>query len=423
MQHHDSLLEQLKSASQPQEASTRIFLKVEDIQSSPHGPTVAIGIDLLKNERIHVRLNTIEERVADLSKNKRATIDKIQQQVKNQYAGAYARESLEIKRDKRHAAYLCFDHCVPTSHSNDGPATFRSHWAELMSADKQAEIIHGLATIQTRQAGTHKSGIKKDTAWIEFIEQVSTLVPQQTDLNLSLISKALNNHDDDGMPRSGYGMLQLLKDNSIYSEVKLFQNKKKVAYRDHYNQLIEFLTEVSAQESLNHLINHENNHKSKEVAILNDIAKVTLGALAGFKLHQQLFSNSDPHYLQTLRDLYADLKSGLIKVNLIGVRTILFGPDSTRNVIKKIQGSGPLSIYQKKYPISPDAPDSTVSVKVVYLPSTAAIHRHIDSNRPYAVFCLPTSSTATRTAYLLSDVSQKQLEWTHLRSLTDEDRK
>lgn len=373
------LVKQLKQTTNLLLTAVRLFLRVKAITASPCGHTFAYGIDLHTDEIIKIRLNTVDEGVDDLMRARQMNRELALKQVKSQYAGANSRDSLQTKRDKYQAAYLSFDRCIEIPSTEFGIKAYRSHWAELMSADPAAEVMFGLGHVHRQLSDHLLQNQKPGAAWTEIIETIKLLVPQYHEANHQNLMSALSPRDEQHRPREGYAVLQVYEQDQLQSEIKIFQHRKAVTHPDSQGQALSILQAVSAEETLDYYFNGFVSKTNTEFNISRDIARIILNVFCGHPVSASQFSSQTTDYLASLRQLYRRFKDQQLTVRLIAVRTILFGPYKIRSLLASNPQKGPLKLYQNNQ----------------FLPTVLVIQRHADSGRAFGVFALPAEQSSS----------------------------
>ena len=391
------LIKQLKQMTHPILSSFRLFLRVKSIAASSCGHTFAYGIDLNTDEIIKVRLNTVDEGVDDLMQARQMSRELALKQVKSQYTGANSRDSLQTKRDKYQAVYLSFDRCIEIPSTEFGIKAYRSHWAELMSADPAAEVMFGLGHVHRQLSDPVLQNQKPGAAWTEIVETIDVLVPQQQHSNHQSLMAALSPTDEQHRPREGYAVLQVYEQDQLQSEIKIFQHRKAVTHPDPQGQALSVLQAVSAEETLEYYFNGLVTKTNTEFNISRDIARIILNIFCGHPVSASQFSSQATDYLASLRQLYRRFKEQQLTVRLIAVRTILFGPYKIRSLLASNPQKGPLKLYQNNQ----------------FLPTILVIQRHADSGRAFGVFALPAEQASSFKPCTLSALPIDMAQYTY----------
>ena len=391
------LVKQLKQTASIVLTGIRLFVRVKAITASPCGHTFAYGIDLNTSEIIKIRLNTVDEGVDDLMQARQMSQELALKQVKSQYTGANSRDSLQTKRDKYQAAYLSFDRCIEIPSTEFGIKAYRSHWAELMSADPAAEVMFGLGHVHRQLSDPVLQNQKPGAAWTEIVETIDVLVPQQQHSNHQSLMAALSPMDEQHRPREGYVALQVYEQDQLQSEIRIFQHRKAVTHPDPQGQALSVLQAVSAEETLEYYFNGLVTKTNTEFNISRDIARIILNIFCGHPVSASQFSSQATDYLASLRQLYRRFKDQQLTVRLIAVRTILFGPYKIRSLLASNPQKGPLKLYQNNQ----------------FLPTILVIQRHADSGRAFGVFALPAEQASSFKPCTLSALPIDMAQYTY----------
>ena len=119
----------------------RVFMEVERFQlSRSGGDEWAVGRSITNpDERVMVRLSTVEERMTDLPLANEGRL-------RQSYEGENRRETMAEKAQSK-VRLIAFDGARSLGETEDGIKQYRAHWPQTMAAKPDAEVVAGLGSI------------------------------------------------------------------------------------------------------------------------------------------------------------------------------------------------------------------------------------------------------------------------------------
>lgn len=361
---------------------TRVFLHIDGIGQSSDGFEYAFGTNVLTKEKTKVRLNTLDERVQDIISTGRM---KSQQQAtevtKNQYENsAQPRKSLS-ERSKNNSTILSFDQSFEIQ-STDNYKTFRSHWAESISTNPNAQLIIAPAHLQFVNTNN-------PFGRVEIIEknfQIDAFSNKDDIKNMFM--SALNHEDDYSAERSG-NLNYILR--SKENNESLFNG----SLSSHLNQIdtgrglikVPANINITLTKLMKDPIVNNQNQLDPSVIFNHDLNRILVKHLLNQPFSHKLETN-DPQLQHFLKTLSAKLNKGEIYLDAYSSRNIFLGKDTVKMYRAKASRSlSPLKIYN----IDERDNSNNVVQHKGYLNAVIGIERHSDTLSPFITFTTPIS--------------------------------
>lgn len=395
----------LQIANQQKEIATpkRIFLKVEKI-TTKQGKTpqetfhVAYGYDLKTQQRIAIRLNTVQEYKQDLIEKNKMKPDEAEKKAKNAYTGSSSRESLIDKRDKRQAKFLSFDNCLLVGNVDNVPL-YRAHWSELASSKENCAIFEGMAYLHVREAklNSRNEVERKSIAHLNIIERIKTLELKNFEVNLKALRASLSTQFKNGMNRTGYATIELIDSNTgeLIAEPYVFQkNATEVRFDPNTGEEYNFSTPVTPDESLHDFMNSRYEGEPNSIFIERDFLRVLMPLYFGLQINKEAFYKQDSAYLDHLTSLYQKAKAGLITVRLVSIHQVYMGTERRNALVKNIN-KGLIKAYSQVIYLQQAIGSLEQKQAIIrrYIPTFFVLQFHADTGNPYVAYNILSSLT------------------------------
>lgn len=350
----------------------RIFMRVESYSLSRDGSDDwVVGSSITNPEqKISVRLSTLEERMADLPQANPSRL-------KQSYEGENSRDSL-AKKAKNNIELIAFDGARPVGVGNDGVRYYRAHWPQTMSNSADAEVMQGIGTIRLYQP--NEGSGQKANAYVELLRNAT---PVDASNVAEAISSALAIKDENGNSRDGHAQLRITYQEDADSEPilaattnvfpfrelktiedPLYKDKKTVRVRVEPDQSMAMLQE-GAKTGL------DGTDRS------NDLARVVLSALAG-DAEPPVTNVMTPAEVENFRSAF---EQGQLSVEVLKVERIPFGVDTAKTYLRERNA-------QKFASFVVQDEESNRPVQA-YGNVVLAVQRYASNGQPYAVYASP----------------------------------
>lgn len=370
----------------------RIFMQVHSIETYSDFPTVAYGYNLKTKQKIAIRLTTTAERTEDLQRiYKNMNLADAQKKARNEYQGSNKRESLDDKRDKRHARFLSFDHCVALEPLEDGTMFYRSHWSELLSSNSCCSIFEGMAHLYLN--------IEKNIAILKVIEFISELQLDNPQRNKQIVLNTLKNKFRNGLKRMGSCVIQIIdSQNAVLAEPSIFQAFHKEPSSNNNGDQFEVTILANEEDSVSAFMgNKEQDPKPFHIDI--DLARIGLSVVAGIEFDKRNLCYSSSDYIQLMNDAQSKFESGEYRIRIVSLNEIFLGPERKNRLIMKAKNKGIISNYTKQELVQSDNPNEPQVERTLalYMPTVFALHYHRDSGNPFVAYNIISEQFSTFT--------------------------
>lgn len=369
-----SKLGQRSGGGQPNKGSRaeRVFLVVDDYETPAEGFHYVVGHKADKpDEKIKVRLNTVQERSADRPKD---NVDKI----KAQYVtGENTRDSISDKA-KAGIKLLSFDDARRLGKDENGVTEYRAHWPKTMSTNPEAEVMSGFAHVKLKEAGEYNGRRSPAQAYVELMK--SSVVADKDGIDKAL-SDALAIKDDQGCARDPLVIMRVMHEGKVVVSPRVYPSTELTKVFDqNLGEHKEVPRKVDADKTIDDLMT-ANPGKSDMANRQLDTARAVIAGIKG--LDEPKFNSPDEGVVESIRNLYYGAKAGALQVEVIAAEKIDFGADSRKTYLND-KDRPQLAAYTIK-----EAVDETrVRETPGYTKTVVAVHRHPDGE-PYAVFASP----------------------------------
>ncbi len=189
----------------------RVFMEVERFQlSRSGGDEWAVGRSITNpDERVMVRLSTVEERMTDLPLANEGRL-------RQSYEGENRRETMAEKA-KSKVRLIAFDGARSLGETEDGIKQYRAHWPQTMAAKPDAEVVAGLGSIVLYQP-KEGSGNKAD-AYVEFLRTAT--VTDGSNVQQAM-EAALEINDKDGNARDAHALMRVFYNGEEVATARVF---------------------------------------------------------------------------------------------------------------------------------------------------------------------------------------------------------
>ena len=199
----------------------RVFMEVERFQlSRTGGDEWAIGHSITNPEdKVMVRLSTIEERMSDLPQANEAKL-------RQSYEGENRRETLAEKAQGK-IKLIAFDGARPLGVGEDGVKQYRAHWPQTMAAKPEAEVTAGVGSIVLYQP-KEGSGSKAD-AYVEFLRTATLADGSNVQ---QAMESALEIKDENGNARDAHAVMRVFYNGEEVATARVFPAREQAKVTD-----------------------------------------------------------------------------------------------------------------------------------------------------------------------------------------------
>lgn len=363
------------------------------------------GVEVKRKPRemIAVRLNTVEERVADMqmfSSESKATLTN---KIKTDYVtgGHKTRKTLE-KHLSGHTRLLSFERVIYL-YTRDNVKHYRAHWPSAMSTDPNAHFIQGMGHIKIIP-GNEKLG-RKPIVQAEIIESMMMNAGREnSDQNNVLIAKALNHKDPtshlDTAMRTGKLMVEMVVNGErntrtidIYNEKDEFLVPSSTGGQSSVRKSIPYADTIQAYLTANdyHSKRYKadpNNSYKRDKAYDADINRHILAYLLNIAAKDIPILREDLADT-VIKPFVNSLYKKEITLNLFAVRVYYFGKSFEDLTFGRSQAFGLHKKYvvaiQETGSILPYHESEGLPATPAYTPTAIAVQRYPDGTA-YVVF-------------------------------------
>jgi len=363
-----------RSVGQPNKSprAERIFLVVEDYETPAEGFHYAVGHKADNpDEKVKVRLNTVQERSADRPNE---NPDKI----KAQYVtGENTRDSI-FDKAKAGITLLSFDDARRIGKDEDGVTEYRAHWPKTMSTNPAAEIMSGCAHVKLKEAGDYNGRRSPAQAYVELMKSSAQADKDRID---QLLSEALAIQDHHGRARDPLTIMRVMYEGKVVASPRVYPAVEPIKVFDqNLGEHKDVPRKVDADKTIDFLMSAKPGNSDMANRQL-DTARAIIAGLKG--LDEPRFNSPDEEVIGQIRNLYYGAKAGALQVEVIAAEKIDFGADSRKTYLND-KDRPQLAAYTVKEPVD----DTRVRETPGYTKTVIAVHRHADGE-PYAVFASP----------------------------------
>lgn len=343
----------------------RLVIVVDDYAIPSDGFHYAIGHKFDNpNEKVRVRLNTVDERAKDVPRQDR---DKIEKQYKS---GENTRDTIADKL-KANIKLLSFDDAVLLN-TTEGITEYRAHWAQTMSTDPSAEVVSGIAHIRLREMENAPS-----QAYVEMVKGANVATSENID---QLLHEALAIKDKEGRARDPFMAVRVIFQDKVHHTSRLYPAPTtKSVFDQDLGRSKDISVPMDAADTISHLMSGAK-HSSKYATGQADTIRAIVAGLKGLDV-------PDFNGTNQVKDtnLYHGVKGGHLKIEVISFEKLDFGPDSRKTYL--LNKSRP---HLKSYDlVSSREGSNETSITSGYTESVVAFVRHPDGE-PLIVFASPT---------------------------------
>jgi len=355
----------------------RLFMRVERYETPGDNFHFAVGTRLDTGEAVRVRLNSLDETVADRPHADAAKI-------REQYVSGSVKRPTIAEQSKNEVVLLSFDDARLLKAEN-GVSEYRAHWPKPLSLSKDAEAIVGLGTIALRAAGEDAFGKPQlAKSHVELIVGQTALTKDNAD---KALGDALAIKDEKGQAREPFAVVRIVYEGKIYTAPRIYPALEAAKVFDqNTGQHKEVKRLAPAAITLAGLADGKTAKNDLEHRSFDYIR----AAVAGVKGEPEpAFHSKDETFVKAARNIFYGAQSGELQVELLAVQKIDFGKASSVNYLKdaterKLQH---LTAFNFDKPIGADL--SKTKPVQLYGPVILGIERHKDDGKPFVVFASP----------------------------------
>ena len=300
----------------------RVFMEVERFQlSRSGGDEWAVGRSITNpDERVMVRLSTVEERMTDLPLANEGRL-------RQSYEGENRRETMAEKAQSK-VRLIAFDGARSLGETEDGIKQYRAHWPQTMAAKPDAEVVAGLGSIVLYQP-KEGSGNKAD-AYVEFLRTAT--VTDGSNVQQAM-EAALEINDKDGNARDAHALMRVFYNGEEVATARVFPAREKATVTDPmYGDEKTIMQPMNAANSFQAL----RDAKATGIQSMdanNDLARAIIAGLMGDDEPPKA-NVMEPHRIE---NFFHGAKGGDLNVEVVGVERIKFGVDSAKTYLKNLK--------------------------------------------------------------------------------------
>lgn len=351
----------------------RVFMEVERFQlSRSGGDEWAVGRSITNpDERVMVRLSTVEERMTDLPLANEGRL-------RQSYEGENRRETMAEKAQSK-VRLIAFDGARSLGETEDGIKQYRAHWPQTMAAKPDAEIIAGLGSIVLYQP-KEGSGNKAD-AYVEFLRTATATDGANVQ---QAMEAALEINDKDGNARDAHALMRVFYNGEEVATARVFPAREKAIVRDPvYGDEKPIMQPMDAASSFQAL----RDAKATGIQSMdanNDLARAIIAGLMGDDEPPKA-NVMEPHRIE---NFFHGAKGGDLDVEVVGVERIKFGVDSAKTYLKNLKDhNGNDNRKFTDYLVKTESEGKTTTERG-YGNTVVAFQRY-PNGQPYAVYASP----------------------------------
>lgn len=349
----------------------RVFMAVERFELSrpgTGGEDWAIGRSVTDpSVKLAVRLSTVEERMVDMPKANEARLRQSYE------SGEFRRETLAEKAAVK-IKLIAFDGARPLGETEHGVRTYRAHWPQTMAAKPEAEVVHGLGTINLFQPRDGAPG--KASAHVEYL-RTSTIVDGSN--VREALGSALATKDDQGNARDGHAIMRVYHGGTEFATARVFPAREESVVKDPlYGDNKTVRLPVQGDASVKALLDGKRAGLDN-VDVQNDLARAIVAGI--------LDDDEPPvsHVMapEKAANFFYGAKAGELTVEIVAAERINFGLDSAKTYLKDIENP-----KFAGYLVRTEVEGERTTVERGYGNTVTAIQRHPDG-LPYAIYASP----------------------------------
>ena len=351
----------------------RVFMEVERFQlSRSGGDEWAVGRSITNpDERVMVRLSTVEERMTDLPLANEGRL-------RQSYEGENRRETMAEKAQSK-VRLIAFDGARSLGETEDGIKQYRAHWPQTMAAKPDAEVVAGLGSIVLYQP-KEGSGNKAD-AYVEFLRTAT--VTDGSNVQQAM-EAALEINDKDGNARDAHALMRVFYNGEEVATARVFPAREKATVTDPmYGDEKTIMRPMNAANSFQAL----RDAKATGIQSMdanNDLARAIIAGLMGDDEPPKA-NAMEPHRIE---NFFHGAKGGDLNVEVVGVERIKFGVDSAKTYLKNLKDhNGNDNRKFTDYLVKTESEGKTTTERG-YGNTVVAFQRY-PNGQPYAVYASP----------------------------------
>ena len=354
-------------------------------------------------EVIAVRLNTVEERVADMQTFSNESKATLTNKIKVSYltGGQKKRKTLQ-EHLRGHTRLMSFERVIYL-YTKDNIKHYRAHWPTAMSSDPNAHFIQGMGHVKIMPAND-KLG-RQPMAQVEIIE--SMLMDAEcnnAEKNKELIAKALNHKDPtshlDTAERTGKLVVEMVVDGQRNTRtIDIYNEKTDQMVMSNTGEQVSVRKSIPYADTVQAYLKAEDYHSLRYKEDPNNTYKRAKAYDADINRHILAFllnipAQNVPILIEDMADsvikpFVANLYRKTIKLNIFAVRIYYFGKSFGALTISRSEAFG----LHKKYLVAiqdtghalPYHESEGLPATPAYTPTAIAVQRYTDGT-PYVVF-------------------------------------
>lgn len=348
----------------------RVFMQVESFQLSrpgTGGEDWALGRSLLNPaEKLAVRLSTADERLVDMPKANEARL-------RNSYEGGEFRRETLAEKAAGKIKLIAFDGARSLGEV-DGVKQYRAHWPQTIAAKPEAEVTHGLGTINLFQP--REGGAGRATAYAEFLRSATIVDGSNA---REALESALANKDENGNARDGHAIMRVYHRGIEYATARVFPAREEAVMQDPlYGDSKTVRVPMEGAQSVQALLEGKQAGLAN-VDVQNDLARAVLAGL----LDDEEPPVSHEMEAKKAENFFYGAKSGELTVEIVAAERIQFGPDSAKTALKEIENP-----KYAGYLVRTEVEGERTTTERGYGDTVVAFQRHPDG-LPYAIYAAP----------------------------------
>lgn len=364
-----------KDALKPQAApqrrvyDERVFMAVESyLLSRDGGEQWAVGRSITDPEqRVKVRLSTVEERLSDLPQANEARLRQSYE------TGEFRRETL-VEKSTGKIKLIAFDGARPLGEDAEGVKVFRAHWPQTIAAKPDAEMTVGLGSIVLYQPQDGSNN--RADAYAEFLRTATLVDPSNV---RQALESALSPVDDQERARDSHALMRVFYAGNEVATARVFPAREKTEVKDPvYQDTKEVMQPVDAERSF-HALREGAKTGIQSMDANNDLVRAVVAGM---------LDDDEPPVVNVIQpeqahNFFYGAKAGEFSVEVVAVERIRFGQDSAKTYLKD-SGNPKFANYM----VRTEVEGQRTTTERGYGNTVVAFQRY-PNGAPYAVYASP----------------------------------
>lgn len=345
------------------------------------------------DDLIRARLSTADEAIADMPNMDRAAINRMLAIVgPGEEPPEFARETLGHK-SKAKIKYLQLDGARFMGKSKeDGMRKFRAWWPVSMTTSKDAEFRTAQASIVLSPAVAEKPAAggrpatpaQPSRAFVDVINSAVVATPENFDAS---VLSALAHQDAQGHARNPSMLVRICHEGVVAATTRIFPEREGVKVHDPVSMKERIVRLPLPSEAT--LAALRTPKTPEQLATMQPVAinavdtfRVAEAGVKGLPMPQLM--TTDKELAASLENIHAGISGGHLKVELVDLERIEFGPDTGSALLAR-RDSEPFKRYRAEF-------QSVDGMRTInkFARTTIFFQRHESNGQPYVTFANPT---------------------------------